>query len=146
MAPQLFLVGLCLVTAMILAFRVRNLATEFQESSYIFIALGFLLQNFIIAVPVLALASSSSITSYLLKLLLIFVNSFVVVGLLMVPKMYIVHVLKDSKAGQKTNSDQAQRSHTNSKNDHEITTSKHSRDVIAPTAVVTLTNPMFAGS
>jgi len=81
---------LALVLANIQAFRARNITTEFSESLYVMMTMVSLLQALVIGVPLLVIVHENPVAGYFICSGLIFVVTTAILGLMFVPKMYLV--------------------------------------------------------
>ena len=68
------------------AYVARNLPSEYSESTYITIAMGSLLELFVLGIPLLFLASSDPSTNFLIRSLLVTVTSLSVLLPIFLPK------------------------------------------------------------
>lgn len=91
-----FLVSIAIVNALALAlanvqaFRARNTDTEFSESLYVSIIMLSLLECLIIGIPLLVLVHDIPVASYFVWSGLIFIVTMATLGLMFVPKMFLL--------------------------------------------------------
>mmetsp|Transcript_28510 Transcript_28510/g.60418 ORF Transcript_28510/g.60418 Transcript_28510/m.60418 type:complete len:308 (+) Transcript_28510:2113-3036(+) len=93
---SIFLAILCVINlgsllfALYQAYMARKISTEFQESTYIFLAMTLILLVSFIAIPVMVVAQDNSAASYFVMASLVFVVSTSILLLIFVPKVRAV--------------------------------------------------------
>ena len=87
LAPLVSLPTLLLIAGNYLAYQVRNIATAFQESKYISIAMFSNLQVMALGLPVLFIVSDDAEIDYFVKCGIVFFNDFTVLMLIFLPKV-----------------------------------------------------------
>ena len=88
-----------LLYAVFMAYRARNIATELQESNYIFTAMALILLVSFIGVPVIIIARENVSAFYFVSAGLIFVVCQAILLLIFVPK---VKALRDKEKAQQS--------------------------------------------
>eukprot|EP00934_Nitzschia_sp_Nitz4_P005782 Nitzschia sp. Nitz4//scaffold381_size12975//6080//9943//NITZ4_008989-RA/size12975-processed-gene-0.5-mRNA-1//1//CDS//3329549901//5772//frame0 len=81
----------CLGYALVLCFQTKDINSDFAESSYVSLAVAFMFQVLVLAVPISALVRDSADTLYFVKAIATFLQNFTVLVLIFVPKMLKVH-------------------------------------------------------
>mmetsp|Transcript_12246 Transcript_12246/g.20084 ORF Transcript_12246/g.20084 Transcript_12246/m.20084 type:complete len:621 (-) Transcript_12246:121-1983(-) len=103
MSSLLFIVNLlALGLALIQAYKARGISIEYSESHYVAMSMGFILEAFLIGIPLIFLSSGNPVTSYFVKTVLIFFVSMSLLLWIFAPKIYY--------ARNPQNSDSANRS------------------------------------
>ena len=80
-------IGLCLLYALTIAYKTRNMPIEFSESKYIAASVAYLLQLLILGVPVLVIANRNTDAGYMVLTLILFLMSFGTTLLIFIPKL-----------------------------------------------------------
>lgn len=78
---------LCLCYALVLCFQAKNINSDFAESSYVSLAVVFMFQVLVLAVPISALVRDNSDVFYFVRAAAVFLQNFTVVVLIFVPKI-----------------------------------------------------------
>jgi gamma-aminobutyric acid type B receptor len=76
-----------LLFANIQAYKARSIQSEFSESKYIALVVAGMMQVSLVGLPVLLLTVDNPPVYYLLRILLVFVITLAIIGLIFVPKM-----------------------------------------------------------
>jgi len=98
MIPILFLHIFVLIRASLLAHQIRNVATDFQESKWIGIAIFSDLQLLLLGLPVVYLVRSNPIAYFVVKSGIVFINDGGDAGFIFIPK--IIRSWKEIKRGK----------------------------------------------
>lgn len=80
-------IGFCLAYALNLAYKTRNIPTDFAEGKYIAFSAGYLLQLLMLGVPILVIASDNKNAYFAVLSLILFLTSFGTSLLIFVPKL-----------------------------------------------------------
>lgn len=78
---------LCLCYALVLCFQTKDINSDFAESSYVSLAVVFMFQVLVLAVPISALVRDNTDVLYFVRAAAVFLQNFTVVVLIFVPKM-----------------------------------------------------------
>lgn len=78
----------CLVCAVVLSYQIRKIPVEFNEGKYVTGAIFCLCQVFMIAIPILFIVSSNTTAFFFVEVIIAFVEAFVVMMLIFVPKLF----------------------------------------------------------
>eukprot|EP00522_Entomoneis_paludosa_P007414 CAMPEP_0172454748 /NCGR_PEP_ID=MMETSP1065-20121228/11644_1 /TAXON_ID=265537 /ORGANISM="Amphiprora paludosa, Strain CCMP125" /LENGTH=1032 /DNA_ID=CAMNT_0013207129 /DNA_START=2817 /DNA_END=5915 /DNA_ORIENTATION=+ len=92
---------LCLLYALILCFQTKDLPSDFAESSYIFLAVMFMFQILVLAIPVSAMVQDDTTVFYFIRACAIFFQNFTVLTIIFGPKMVRVYKGEDTLASVK---------------------------------------------
>eukprot|EP00592_Proboscia_alata_P022881 CAMPEP_0194424740 /NCGR_PEP_ID=MMETSP0176-20130528/24051_1 /TAXON_ID=216777 /ORGANISM="Proboscia alata, Strain PI-D3" /LENGTH=407 /DNA_ID=CAMNT_0039234709 /DNA_START=63 /DNA_END=1286 /DNA_ORIENTATION=+ len=84
--------------AMVLCFQTKNIPSDFAESSHIFLAVMFLFQIMILAVPVSVMVMDDPVVLYFVRAFAVFLQNFSVLCIMFGPKMYRIHTGEDTNA------------------------------------------------
>lgn len=91
---KIFVTMLCLVNGMALlmanweAYKARSVSTELGETRWLAMAMGSLLQLFLVTIPLLFLVRDKPSAKYLLQSSIVFVITTSILGFIFVPKMF----------------------------------------------------------
>jgi simple sugar transport system substrate-binding protein len=88
----------CLFCALVLCFQTKDINSDFAESSYISLAVIFMFQVLVLAVPISALVQDNTDVFYFVRACAIFLQNFTVLVLLFVPKMFRVSEVQSEDA------------------------------------------------
>jgi gamma-aminobutyric acid type B receptor len=80
-----------------LTYTARNLPTTFQESKWIALAMGSMLQLFMMGVPIVYAVANDPTARGLVMTSVIFLNNLVLIGAVMFPKLHAYYALGDGK-------------------------------------------------
>ena len=78
----------CLVIAVVLSYQIRKIPVEFNEGKYVTGAIFCLCQVFMIAIPILFIVSSNTTAFFFVEVIIAFVEAFVVMMLIFIPKLF----------------------------------------------------------
>mmetsp|Transcript_19758 Transcript_19758/g.44440 ORF Transcript_19758/g.44440 Transcript_19758/m.44440 type:complete len:435 (-) Transcript_19758:155-1459(-) len=87
---------LSLLYALILCFQTKNIPSDFAESSHIFLAVMFLFQVTVLAVPVSVMVLDDPIVFYFVRAFAVFLQNFSVLIIIFAPKMYRIFTGEDT--------------------------------------------------
>lgn len=82
---------LCLCYALVLCFQTKGINQEFAESSYLSLAVVFMFQVLVLAVPISALVRDNTDVFYFVRAAAVFLQNFTVLVLIFFPKMVRMH-------------------------------------------------------
>jgi simple sugar transport system substrate-binding protein len=88
----------CLFCALVLCFQTKDINSDFAESSYISLAVIFMFQVLVLAVPISALVQDNTDVFYFVRACAIFLQNLTVLALLFVPKMFRVSEVQGEEA------------------------------------------------
>ena len=83
-------IALCLVYALRICYKTRNIPIEFSESKYIAMSIFFLFQLLILGIPILVIARENTDAYFMVMCLILFLMSFGTTLLIFVPK-FVAH-------------------------------------------------------
>ena len=78
---------LCLFYALVLCFQTKDINSDFAESSYVSLAVVFMFQVLVLAVPISALVRDNTDVLYFVQAVAVFLQNFTVLVLIFVPKI-----------------------------------------------------------
>jgi len=84
--------------ALVLCFQTKNIPSDFAESSHIFLAVMFLFQIMVLAVPVTFMVMDDPAVFYFVRAFAVFLQNFSVLCIIFGPKMYRIHTGEDTNA------------------------------------------------
>lgn len=91
MASLLFAVNIIApLVAIVEAYEARNISIEYSESHYIGMAVFFILEGFLIGVPLIFLTGSSPMAGYFVQTVLVFLVSMSILLFIFAPKIFFV--------------------------------------------------------
>ena len=88
----------CLFCALVLCFQTKDINSDFAESSYLSLAVIFMFQVLVLAVPISVLVQDNSDVFYFVRVCAIFLQNLTVLALLFVPKMFRVSEVQSEEA------------------------------------------------
>jgi hypothetical protein len=88
----------CLFCALVLCFQTKDINSDFAESSYLSLAVIFMFQVLVLAVPISALVQDNADVFYFARACAIFLQNLTVLALLFVPKMFRVSEVQSEEA------------------------------------------------
>lgn len=112
--------ALCLCYALVLCFQTKGINEEFAESSYLSLAVVFMFQVLVLAVPISALVRDNTDVYYFVRAAAVFLQNFTVLVLIFVPKMLRMHEERRSPASRSVRGTSLVRQPTNRASDRQI--------------------------
>jgi hypothetical protein len=89
---------LSLFYALVLCYQTKDIPSDFAESNYIFLAVMFMFQILVLAVPVSAMVREQTNVFYFIRVFAVFLQDFTVLVIIFCPKMLRIYKCEDTLA------------------------------------------------